>query len=219
MLDSVDRISVEKSNIEGNGLQYIATPTRVSTPVNRPPPAAPAPAPAPVDTADPPPPSYEASSFSQQISQELQTYKANNQQMSCADRSSFYFKFSVGSSLRLEGSVLHASCRNVEGSGSRPSKLDLNEHIGIVDGRLVWGRLGFFSVCRNVRLQEFVLYAECESESNVVVQSTLDLTRYLYVYNGVLCVKVDAAVTDLSMFFTATPWLKYKGRLVVARFP
>ncbi|KIK55483.1 hypothetical protein GYMLUDRAFT_835910 [Collybiopsis luxurians FD-317 M1] len=34
--------------VKNNRLQYIATPTRASTPVNRPSPAAPAPAPAPV---------------------------------------------------------------------------------------------------------------------------------------------------------------------------
>ncbi|KIK69574.1 hypothetical protein GYMLUDRAFT_511424 [Collybiopsis luxurians FD-317 M1] len=154
-------------------------------------------------TTDLPPP------YERYIS-ELKQYRASYQSTTHSQRSSFYFKFSVGSSLTLDRSVLRAQCRNTAGE-PLASKLELDEYIGTVDGRLVWGRQGFYSVCRNVRLDGFTLHAECENGLNQVVKSDLDLSRYLYVYNGGLGVKVDA---DMNTVFTEAPWLKFKGRMM-----
>ena len=124
-----------------------------------------------------------------------------------------FFKISVGSSLRLTKSILSAECRGADGKLHPSSSLDLDSYICIVDGRLIWGRGKFYSACQNVRLDGYILYAECVEKK---VTSTLDLSRYLYVYEGKLGVKVHAETTALSKFFTEAPWMKLKGRLVIS---
>ncbi|KIK69573.1 hypothetical protein GYMLUDRAFT_33949 [Collybiopsis luxurians FD-317 M1] len=160
----------------------------------------------PVSPSVDPPPSYSEASFSQ----EFKTYKSSHQRMSYSEQSSLFFKISVGTTLCLTKSILSAECRGTDGKHCPSSTLDLNSYIGIVNGRLVWGREGFFSDCQNIRLEEFILHAECEDESKKKVTSTLDLSRYLYVYEGKLGVKVDGQMTDLSKFFTEAPWMKLK---------
>ncbi|KIK55481.1 hypothetical protein GYMLUDRAFT_47683 [Collybiopsis luxurians FD-317 M1] len=160
---------------------------------------------APVSPSADPPPSYEAS-----FAQEFRAYKSSNRRMTDSERSSSFFKFSVGSSLALVGSVLHARCRKAGERDLSPSQLDLDRFIGLIDGRLVWGHQGFYSLCRNVKLEGYSLYAESARDSKNRVTSTLDLSRYLYVYNGALGIKVDAGKANLSTFLTEAPWLKFK---------
>ncbi|KAJ3755679.1 Cyanovirin-N, partial [Lentinula raphanica] len=89
------------------------------------------------------------------------------------------FKFSVRD-LQLKGSVLQAKCRRAGQTEYIRSELDLDAHIGVIDGKLVWGREGFFSACKNVRIEEgFILSADCKTNAGDYVQSSLDLSRYL----------------------------------------
>ncbi|KIK55541.1 hypothetical protein GYMLUDRAFT_248589 [Collybiopsis luxurians FD-317 M1] len=183
--------------VKGGKLVYVATRTPSPKPVKRDSSRAVSP------SADPPP-SYQASFF-----QEFKTYKSTHQQMTYSEQSSLFFKISVGTTLRLTKSILSAECRDANGKPCPSSTLDLNSYIGIVNGKLVWGREGFFSACQSVRLEEFLLHAECEVDAKKVT-STLDLARYLYVYDGMLGVKVHTDTTDLTKFFTEAPWMKVK---------
>ncbi|KIK55480.1 hypothetical protein GYMLUDRAFT_47682 [Collybiopsis luxurians FD-317 M1] len=152
-------------------------------------------------------PSYEAS-----FAQEFRTYKLSHVAIPYSAQNSSFFRFSVGNSLALVKSVLHATCRKAGERDLSPSSLDLDPYIGIVDGRLVWGRVGFYTACKYVKLEGFILHAQCEDNSKKQITSTLDLSRYLYVYNGLLSVKVETGRTrsTLSTFFTEAPWLKFK---------
>ncbi|KIK69541.1 hypothetical protein GYMLUDRAFT_509815 [Collybiopsis luxurians FD-317 M1] len=160
--------------------------------------------PSPVSPSIDPPPSYEATST---FSQEFRSYKSSHQRMTYSEQSSLFFKISVGSTLRLQKSVLSAECRGADGKLHPSSTLDLDSYIGIVDGKLIWGRKKFYSACQNVRLEGFILYAESVEKK---VTSTLDLSRYLYVYEGKLGIKVQAETAELSKFFTEAPWMKLK---------
>lgn len=126
-------------------------------------------------------------------------------------------EFSVGNTLSLKGSVLHAKGRK---SGDKDRSvdltLDLDTYVGVLDGRLVWGRKGFFSVSKNTRVEGFVLHADCEkleSETGVktIEHSTLDLSRYLQIYAGKLGVKVADTGEEMSDLFSEARWLKFKG--------
>ncbi|KAJ3820324.1 hypothetical protein F5880DRAFT_1509457 [Lentinula raphanica] len=151
------------------------------------------PSPSPRSPGSPPPPSYEAT-FAREFSEFKQSHKS-----SYTARSSSFFKFSVRD-LRLNGSVLHAECRRAGHTEYFHSELDLNAHIGVIDGKLVWGREGFFSACKNVRIKEgFILSAECKTNAGDYVESSLDLS-----------LKVTAENSELSTFFSEANWMKFR---------
>ncbi|KIK69540.1 hypothetical protein GYMLUDRAFT_236053 [Collybiopsis luxurians FD-317 M1] len=141
---------------------------------------------------------------------DLKEYRSSHKITTYSERSSSFFKFSVGNTLTLIKSVLHAKCRIFGVRELSSTQLDLNPYIGVVNGKLVWGREGFYAACKNIHLEGFILHAECEDESKNVVRSTLDLSRYLCVYNGILSVKVATDMTYLSGLFADAPWLKFK---------
>ncbi|KAF9058688.1 hypothetical protein BDP27DRAFT_1408126 [Rhodocollybia butyracea] len=126
---------------------------------------------------------------------------------SYSKRSSSYLEFSIGNTLTLRGSILHAKGRKSgETHHTFDLELDLNSYIGVVDGRLIWGRTGFFSDCKNVRLEGFILHADCANGN-----STLDLSRYLQIYNGKLDVKVtEKTGEEMIDLFSEARWLKFK---------
>ncbi|KAJ4000579.1 hypothetical protein F5050DRAFT_1708822 [Lentinula boryana] len=152
-----------------------------------------------------PPPSYE-DSFAEQFSEFKSSHKS-----SYSARSSSYFKFSLRDKpLRLVGSILHAECRRAGQKEYVHSELDLNSYIGVIDGQLVWGREGFFLVSQNIRLEEFTLHAECKTDSETTSHSSLDLSRYLQTYDGILGVKVATGTTEISTLFSEASWMKFK---------
>lgn len=113
--------------------------------------------------------------------------------------------------LHLERSILHAQCRKMDGtSGYASSKLDLNDYIGIVNGKLVWGRSGFYAICEKVRLEGYKLVVECRDRKGDLVTSRLDLTRYLQTYDGGLGVNVAESNHEISTLFSEAPWIKFK---------
>lgn len=138
---------------------------------------------------------------------------SNASYSSYSKRSSSYLEFSIGNTLTLKGSILHAKGRKSgETDRTLNLELDLNSYIGVVNGKLIWGRTDFFAVCKNVRLEGFVLHAECEDDSQTRVSSTLDLSRYLQIYNRKLDVKVtDQTGVEMVDFFSEARWLKFKG--------
>ncbi|KAE9384034.1 hypothetical protein BT96DRAFT_982386 [Gymnopus androsaceus JB14] len=122
-------------------------------------------------------------------------------------QSSSFFKHTV-SSLHLDGDILHAQClKSNRTYGS--SKLNLSECIGIVCGKLIWGRRDFCSHCKSVKLEKFTLIAECVYKGETI-KSTLDLTRYLQSYNGTLGLKVAKPSPELSSLFSESRWMKFK---------
>ncbi|THU92002.1 hypothetical protein K435DRAFT_800805 [Dendrothele bispora CBS 962.96] len=129
---------------------------------------------------------------------------------SSESRSSYYFKKTVSADkISLQGSILHADCRKADGTFAS-SKIDLDEHIGVVSGKLVWGHKGFRSKCTNIRLEGYTIKVECHNErTHSSVSDDLDLTRYLQVYDGILGVKVaEAPDPELSNLFSEARWMK-----------
>ncbi|THU84155.1 kinase-like protein [Dendrothele bispora CBS 962.96] len=118
-------------------------------------------------------------------------------------RSSYYFKKTVSADkISLQGSVLHAHCRKADGSFAS-SKIDLDEYIGVVSGKLVWGCKGFRSKCTHIKLEEYIIKVECcDEETHSSVTADLDLTRYLQVYDGILAQQQTQHTTEISIVST-----------------
>ncbi|THU92906.1 hypothetical protein K435DRAFT_905117 [Dendrothele bispora CBS 962.96] len=158
-----------------------------------------------------PPPAFpKAPNASQTSSTTTRTTRFSSS--SSESRSSYYFKKTVSADkLRLQESVLHAECRKADGSLAS-STIDLDEYIGVVSGKLVWGRKRFRSKCTNIRLEEYTIKVECrDEETHSSVTADLDLTRYLQVYDGILGVKVaEASNAELSNLFSEARWMKLK---------
>ncbi|KAF9063266.1 hypothetical protein BDP27DRAFT_1451368 [Rhodocollybia butyracea] len=191
----------QRIKVVSGRLQYVAdAPPRPPVVLT-----APALSPSPTLTAVDSPPSYDAT-FSQEYSEFKSAHKTTY-----SERSSSYFKFSLKDKpLRLVGSVVHAECRRAGQQGFMSSQLDLDLYIGVVDGKLVWGRTKFFTQCQNISLDKFILRADCKNDSGTTVKSTLDLSRYLQTYDGFLGVKVAIASTELSELFSEARWMKFK---------
>ncbi|THU92004.1 hypothetical protein K435DRAFT_800806 [Dendrothele bispora CBS 962.96] len=157
--------------------------------------------------ADPPPAYHRASQTSSTTTRTSRLSSSASE-----SRSSYYFRKTVSADkLRLQGSVLHADFRKADG-GFASSTIDLDEYIGVVSGKLVWGRKGFRSECTNIRLEEYTIKVECrDEETHSSVTADLDLTRYLQVYDGVLGVKVaEVPNAELSNLFSEVRWMKFK---------
>lgn len=110
--------------------------------------------------------------------------------------------------LRLNGYILSAECLRSDGTYNS-STLDLKEYIGIVSGKLVWGRREFLKDCTSVKLDGYNLIAESLYEKTTI-ESTLDLSRYLQAYDGVLGLKVAESNSELSGLFSEARWMKIK---------
>ncbi|KAK7461337.1 hypothetical protein VKT23_008515 [Stygiomarasmius scandens] len=133
------------------------------------------------------------------------SYKKFRTSSSETSRSSSFFKYSVAAEkLRLVGSVLHAECRRADGSVAS-SSIDLDQYIGVIDNKLVWGRSGFSAACKKIKLEGYTLVAEFGTE-----RDTLDLTRYLQTYDGILGMKVGEANQQFADFFSQASWMKLR---------
>ncbi|KAK7466057.1 hypothetical protein VKT23_004781 [Stygiomarasmius scandens] len=125
-------------------------------------------------------------------------------------RSNTYFVYTVAADkLHLEESILQAECLKLDGTYVSQT-LDLDDHIGVVNSRLVWGRSKFHSICQNIRLVGYILHADYHDENNDTISSSLDLSRYLQCYDGVLGVKMTVNDGELTSFLREAPWLRLR---------
>ncbi|KAK7461343.1 hypothetical protein VKT23_008521 [Stygiomarasmius scandens] len=135
-----------------------------------------------------PPPAYTGSGFME--------YMATR---SSESRTSCFFQYQVSTrnmSFELKGSTLRF--------GS--SSIDLDEHIGIVNGKLVWGSKGFFQTCGGLlELDEYTLVVQFEEQ-----ELKLDLTRYLEIHHDEIRVRVEESDEELSRLFSESRWMKFK---------
>ncbi|KAK1227137.1 hypothetical protein PQX77_009877 [Marasmius sp. AFHP31] len=178
--------------------------------------------PTPPLTPSTPPPAYQES-FSERLRSYKSTHKSSmtttmtSGTYSYEERSSAYMKFSVDN-LQLCGSVLSGRCLQSNGKYENIS-FDLKDHIGVIAGQLIWGRKGFMSDCEpcSIHLQEespWVLEAQCycdhSRDAKAVRKSTLDLSRYLHVFEGKFELKVIESSHELSEMFSEAKWMKFK---------
>ncbi|KAF5329924.1 hypothetical protein D9758_018643 [Tetrapyrgos nigripes] len=155
-------------------------------------------------TAMDPPPAYHNSK-----SAAYRSYRTASN-WSQESRSSTYFVYTVAAdNLRLEGSVLQAECLKLDGTYVSQT-LELDDHIGVVNGQLVWGRSKFHSICQNIRLVGYILHADYRDENDNTISSSLDLSRYLQCYDGVLGVKMTVNDAELTSFLREARWLKLR---------
>ena len=90
-------------------------------------------------------------------------------------------------SFRLEGAVLICECLLADGKSHKTSWIDLDHHIGNVDGSLVWHKKSFSKTCKDFRLEGTVLHAKCKkSKLEDWVDGSIDLALKLRNDNGVL---------------------------------
>ncbi|KAK7461349.1 hypothetical protein VKT23_008527 [Stygiomarasmius scandens] len=141
-----------------------------------------------------PPPPYTSSSSSS-----FRSYRETKKSSSSKtiSRTSSFFQFKVSADkLSLRGSVLvHAS-----------SEIQLDNYIGIVSGRLIWGSKGFFKACGGrVSLNSYTLVVEFEKQ-----KLELDLTRYLQFHCDKISLKVTGPSPELSRLLTEARWMKFK---------
>jgi len=86
------------------------------------------------------------------------------------------------------------------------SSIDLDEHIGIVNGKLVWGSKGFFQTCGGLlQLDEYTLVVQFEEQ-----ELKLDLTRYLEIHHDEIRVRVEESDEELSRLFSEARWMKFR---------
>ena len=83
---------------------------------------------------------------------------------------------------RLDGARLVCECLLANGE-YRTSWIDLDQYIGIVDGKLVWHAKGFSKSCTDLRLEDTILYAKYEKTGS---ECFIDLALKLRNDNGVL---------------------------------
>ncbi|KAF8991982.1 hypothetical protein BDQ17DRAFT_1370068 [Cyathus striatus] len=114
--------------------------------------------------------------------------------------------------LVLEGSILWADCLLIDGVTLQRSSIDLDQYIGFVNGALVFGATGFsrHQSLRNIRLEGFILIAECLTEGlgERWIEVRLDLGESFKNKNGALIAITMNA--DLSVMLSEIPWMKFK---------
>ena len=89
-------------------------------------------------------------------------------------------------SFRLEGAVLVCECLLADGKTYKKSWIDLDHHIGNINGSLVWYKKAFSKTCKDFRLEGTILHAKCKKSSEEWIDCSIDLARNLRNDNGVL---------------------------------
>ncbi|THU80370.1 hypothetical protein K435DRAFT_809939 [Dendrothele bispora CBS 962.96] len=144
---------------------------------------------------------------------EEQSYSSYSTWSTQAEWSSSYYLTSnlPQDQLKLENSLLIAEYKMPD-EPPITSRLELNDHVGVMGHNLVWGRSGFFSVCKNVTLDGHTLKAEFRHSgtNDVPASSSLDLARYIQVYDGRLELKVTESSDELSRIFSEVPWMRFR---------
>ncbi|KAF7326771.1 Cyanovirin-N domain protein [Mycena venus] len=80
--------------------------------------------------------------------------------------------------LELKLSILTIKPR-ASGAQFNLTTLNLDEHVGNLDGELVWGYEKFSASCKNVRLEGTLLIASCERGNKEWIEATLDLDEHI----------------------------------------
>ena len=91
----------------------------------------------------------------------------------------------------LDGSVLIAKCENWTNNGKTKeqvtSKLDLNQCIGNIDGKLTWGHANYKATSKTCSLiNQLTLKCESQSKNGAFVTTTYDLGLTVTNTNGKL---------------------------------
>ncbi|KAF8871529.1 hypothetical protein CPB84DRAFT_1753968 [Gymnopilus junonius] len=81
--------------------------------------------------------------------------------------------------------ILSCSARKLDNKTMVQATLNLDEHIGFVDGKLVWGNKGFSAAAESVVIAGASLIAKFKI-SGKLVESKLDLDQYIKNVNGTL---------------------------------
>lgn len=164
-------------------------------------------------TSDTPPPAYDSEFYEGYRQYKAQT-TFTSQSYAFADvetRSSLWLKYCVVD-LKISGAILTAEIRLTTG-GTKTSTFNLTNHIGVVRGKLVWGQRDFLKDCDgSVELKDrFTLRAKCftDKKRGQTEISTLDLSRYLQVFDDELNIKVDTT-EEVSEAFSGEKWSTYR---------
>ncbi len=83
----------------------------------------------------------------------------------------------------IDDSILYALCRNYD-QDLCESKLDLNNHVGNIDGNLTWGKGAFSHSSKDISLNGTILSAQCQNSDGFYVYSELDLSPLVANSNG-----------------------------------
>ena len=89
-------------------------------------------------------------------------------------------------SFRLEGAVLVCECLLADGKTHKTSCIDLDHHIGNVNGSLVWHEKEFSKTCKDFRLEGTILHAKCKKSFEEWIDCSIDLALNLRNDDGVL---------------------------------
>ena len=112
------------------------------------------------------------------------------------------------SNLNFRDGKFYADCQRDDG-GFENSCLDLDQHIGNIDGVLTWGAKGFTQSCQNIFLDGWFLVAECLCADGETYKSCrIDLRHKLCNKNG--CLAILIIEKKLSKILTEVPWMKFK---------
>ncbi|AFY32648.1 CVNH domain-containing protein [Calothrix sp. PCC 7507] len=88
--------------------------------------------------------------------------------------------------IRIDGSTLTAACQRANGS-TRFTSMDLNQHIGNIDGTLEWGDSRFSLTCDEVGLAgRNRLRAECRRRDQSSLGSYINLDEHIANIDGTL---------------------------------
>ena len=112
-----------------------------------------------------------------------------------------------------EGNCYHVDFKDVAGRVSH-THIELDKHIGNVNGQLQWGSGAFSKTCKSIRLEGFfILVAEClvqgrDGQKEHYETCRLDLRKFLRILDGKLI--VIEIEKKLSVMLSEVPWMKFK---------
>jgi hypothetical protein len=86
--------------------------------------------------------------------------------------------------IALDGALLRADCLD-DDNVAQPATINLDNFIGVVDGKLTWGAQGWSSEARNVSISQGILQAEVK-HGDKWVASTIRLDEHIKNNNGML---------------------------------
>jgi hypothetical protein len=84
----------------------------------------------------------------------------------------------------IDGALLRADCLD-DANVARPATINLDNFIGVVNGKLTWGAQGWSREARNVSISQGILQAEVR-QGDKWVASTIRLDEHITNNNGML---------------------------------
>ncbi|KDR70840.1 hypothetical protein GALMADRAFT_810660 [Galerina marginata CBS 339.88] len=82
--------------------------------------------------------------------------------------------------------ILTAECRKSDQKTYISASISLDDHLGVVDGKLVWGSKGFSQLTQDVAVVDGILTAKLKTTGNKLIDGKFDLSHYIHNNNGVL---------------------------------